>query len=136
VPVQFDGHSSHSHTGHNSTKTNTSQNHKIHERKHKNQYICNHIMTSYLSNQMISSTHSDSIDADFSPQSATTSYVEDNLADLRPPAMFKKGYRALSPYENSSFAEVTLKKTKNGQRAKSGISLAYPISPSKRQSCW
>jgi hypothetical protein len=96
-------------------------------------------MTSYLNNQMVNSTHyDDSIDtADLSsPQSVTTSYVEDNLADLRPPAMFKKGYRELSPYEKSSFAGVTLKKTKNGQRAKSGISLACPISPSKRQSCW
>jgi hypothetical protein len=93
-------------------------------------------MTSYLNNQMINSSLYDSIDTDLSPQSATTSYVEDNLADLRPPAMFKKGYRELSPYEKSSFAEVTLKKTKNGQRAKSGISLACPISPNKRQSCW
>jgi hypothetical protein len=102
----------------------------INEGIHKNHYICSNIMTSYLNNQMIDS------DTDLTPQSVTTSYVEDDLADLRPPAIFKKTYRELSPYEESSFAGVTLKKTKNGQRAKSGISLACPISPSSKRQSW
>ena len=69
-------------------------------------------------------------DDDFPPQSIT-SYYQDDLADLRPPALFKKGYRELSPYQHSSFGGVTLKKTKNGRRAKSGVALECPISPKR-----
>jgi hypothetical protein len=45
--------------------------------------------------------------------SSPQSYEENDLADLRPPAIFKKGYIELSPYEHSSFGGLTLKKTKN-----------------------
>jgi hypothetical protein len=85
--------------------------------------------------------HNDSINGTeqdlSSPQSVSRSYVEENdLADLRPPAIFKKGYIELSPYEHSSFGGLTLKKTKNGQKAKSGVSLECPISSSKKTQSW
>jgi hypothetical protein len=98
----------------------------------------------YLNNNnpSINSTHhddsinNDTEDLSSPPQSVTRSYEENDLADLRPPAIFKRGYIELSPYEPSSFGGLTLKKTKNGQRAKSGVSLEYPISSSKKTQSW
>ncbi len=59
-------------------------------------------------------------------------YIEES--DLRPPAIFRKSYHVLPPYERTKFAEVTLKKTRNGHKAKSGVVLERSISP-KRVSC-
>ena len=56
-------------------------------------------------------------------------YIEED--QLRPPAVFRKSYQEITPYRKSAFGEVTLKKTKNGQRAQSGIPLECPISPKK-----
>jgi hypothetical protein len=70
-------------------------------------------------------------EANFEPQEFAP-YIEES--DLRPPAIFRKSYRVLSPYERTTFAEVTLKKTRNGHKAKSGVVLERSISP-KRISC-
>jgi hypothetical protein len=56
-------------------------------------------------------------------------YLEED--ELRPNGIFKKGYRELSPYEATAFGGLTLKKTKNGQRAKSGIELEGSTSPKR-----
>lgn len=61
----------------------------------------------------------------------TTTYYLDE-ADLRPGGQFIKGYKEIRPYQDTAFGEVTLKKTRNGQRAKSGIHLENPISPVTR----
>ena len=57
-------------------------------------------------------------------------YLEES--HLRPDGVFTKGYRELQPYEKTAFAGISLKKTKNGQRAKSGIQLERSISPKRR----
>ena len=57
-------------------------------------------------------------------------YLEES--HLRPDGVFTKGYRELHPYEKTAFAGISLKKTKNGQRAKSGIQLERSISPKRR----
>ncbi len=74
-----------------------------------------------------------SIESEVSLESVTTAFnaVYIDEAELRPNGVFKKGYREISTYEATSFGAVTLKKTKNGQRAKSGIELERSIS-SKR----
>jgi hypothetical protein len=60
----------------------------------------------------------------------TAKYLEED--ELRPNGIFKKGYRELSPYEATAFGGLTLKKTKNGQRAKSGIELERSTSPKRK----
>jgi hypothetical protein len=71
-----------------------------------------------------------SIESEVSLESVTTAFYIDE-DELRPNGVFKKGYRELSPYETTTFGAVTLKETKNGQRAKSGIELEKSISPKK-----
>mmetsp|Transcript_94121 Transcript_94121/g.130720 ORF Transcript_94121/g.130720 Transcript_94121/m.130720 type:complete len:103 (-) Transcript_94121:57-365(-) len=60
----------------------------------------------------------------------STVYVED--AALRPPFVCRKSYTVLSPYKSTGFAGVTLKKTRNGQKAQSGVKLERAISPKRR----
>ncbi len=72
-----------------------------------------------------------SIDSEVSLESIATAFYIDE-AELRPNGIFKKGYRELSPYEATAFGGLTLKKTKNGQRAKSGIELERSTSPKRK----
>jgi hypothetical protein len=57
-------------------------------------------------------------------------FVEDH--QLRPNGEFPLGYHVLSPYEKTIFGDVTLKKTRNGHRAKSGVKIERDISPKRK----
>jgi hypothetical protein len=57
-------------------------------------------------------------------------FAEDDK--LRPNGEFPLGYHVLSPYEKTAFRDVTLKKTKNGHRAKSGVKIERDISPKRK----
>ena len=96
----------------------------------------NHNETSFESSlSSLSTSGSSSLPDDSTQGAPPASYVNsganqnDQLDNLRPPAIFAKGYRELVPYEKTTFGEVTLKKTKNGQRAKSGVKIERDISP-------
>jgi hypothetical protein len=54
-------------------------------------------------------------------------YLDEN--DLRPGGEFIKGYTELRPYKKTAYSGITLKKTRNGHRAKSGVRLESSISP-------
>jgi hypothetical protein len=82
----------------------------------------------FLDTSITSMTSDDSLPI----QQESMIYIEES--ELRPPAMFMKGYTELNPYEATAFGEVVLKKTKNGKRAKSGVKLERSISP-KRPIC-
>ena len=58
-------------------------------------------------------------------------YLDDE--DLRPGGEFIKGYQEIRPYEDTAFAGVTLKKTRNGKKAKSGHRLEHSISPVRQR---
>ena len=58
-------------------------------------------------------------------------YFDEN--DLRPGGEFIRGYTILCQYENTTFAGVTLKKTRNGHKAKSGVQLESAISPVRQR---
>ena len=59
----------------------------------------------------------------------TSIYVDDG--PLRPPFTCRKSYTVLLPYKPTGFGEVTLKKTRNGKKAKSGVQLERSISPKR-----
>jgi hypothetical protein len=58
-------------------------------------------------------------------------YLDEN--DLRPGGEFIKGYTELQPYKNTAYSGITLKKTRNGHRAKSGVRLEHSISPVRQR---
>lgn len=62
----------------------------------------------------------------------STTYADvDETEQFRPPAVFRRGYRVLTEYEETRFGGVTLKQTRNGRLAKSGVSLERDISPKR-----
>jgi hypothetical protein len=79
-----------------------------------------------------SSTADDSSMSAYSPSSTAANFVEMEEECLRPPAVFRKGYNILTPYEDTKFGGIVLKKTKNGHRIKSGVQIDGDLSPKRR----
>jgi hypothetical protein len=75
-----------------------------------------------------SSTANDSSVSAFSLSSTGTNFVEIEEERLRPPAVFQKRYNILTPYEDTKFVVVVLKKSKNGHRIKSGVRIDVDLS--------
>jgi hypothetical protein len=72
-------------------------------------------------------------DSSFGDLSAVTAeyYLDEN--DLRPGGEFIKGYTELRPYKKTAYSGITLKKTRNGHKAKSGVRLESSISPVRQR---
>lgn len=87
------------------------------------------------STNAISNTHQvhferqDAFDDSLGNLSAVTAEFYLDEEDLRPGGEFIKGYKELRTCEDTAFAGVVLKKTRNGKKAKNGFRLERSISP-------